>query len=232
MDEPTWAEALSAWSSLGTAVLTLALVVLAAVAWKTAAGTLEESRKASVAAQKSALAAEVANDRLRLDSAERTRPYVYVEVLPSIAGTPTWDVRIRNTGQSAARAVRITPVTWPTRDDLVIDSLRELCETPLTLPPTCSIRAVWRIGPPREGETVEGPQEMGMDERVRVRIEYLGGEGEAAESFSEEFELLTRGTGLWPVPEDGPEPTGLKGDLRKFYLLGQALARRIGEISR
>jgi hypothetical protein len=38
--------------------------------------------------------------------------------------------------------------------------------------------------------------------------------------------------GLWPVGESGPLPDGLQGDARKFYLLGQALVRRVSELGR
>lgn len=74
MVNPTWADILSAVSTAASALLTLGLVVLALVAWRTASDALEESRKASLAAQKSAAAAEAANEQLRRDSAEQTRP--------------------------------------------------------------------------------------------------------------------------------------------------------------
>lgn len=91
MVNPTWADILSAVSTAASALLTLGLVVLALVAWRTASDALEESRKASLAAQKSAAAAEAANEQLRRDSAEQTRPYVFAEVLPGLAGSPTWE---------------------------------------------------------------------------------------------------------------------------------------------
>lgn len=231
VDSPTWAEAVSAIAAAATALLTLGLLILAIVAWRTAHATLNESRRASLAAQKSALAAEAANEQLRRDSAEQTRPYVFAEVLPGLAGVATWDIRITNAGRSSARELTIKPSAWPDRDDVAIQSLRELCETPRTLPPGCSIRALWGVEKPRPGETVDGDEEMGMPERGSVRISYRG-DGDGSEWFEDWFDMNTRGVGLWPVPEDGPEPNGLSGDLRKFYRLGQALTRRVGELSR
>lgn len=139
MVNPTWADILSAVSTAASALLTLGLVVLALVAWRTASDALEESRKASLAAQKSAAAAEAANEQLRRDSAEQTRPYVFAEVLPGLAGSPTWDIK---------------------------------------------------------------------------------------------FDMNTHGSGLWPIPEDGPEASGLSADNGKFYLVAQALTRRVGELGR
>lgn len=41
--------------------------------------------------------------------------------------------------------------------------------------------------------------------------------------------MLTR---VFPIAEDGPEPDNLHGTDRIFYLLGQAIARSIGNLSR
>lgn len=232
VNNPSWADILSAVTAAASAVFTLGLLILAVVAWRTAHSTLEESRKASLAAQKSALAAEAANEQLRRDSAEQTRPYVFAEVVPGLAGVATWDIRITNAGRSSARELTIKPNSWPDRDDVAIQSLRELCETPRTLPPGCSIRVLWGVEKPGPGETVVGEEEMGMmPERGSVQISYRG-DGDGSEWFEDRFDINTRGAGLWPVPEDGPEPNGLSGDLRKFYRLGQALTRRVGELGR
>lgn len=231
MGTPTWADQLAAWSALLSAALTLGLLVFAVFAWRTAHRTLEESRKASVAAQASAEAAEAANEQLRRDSIEQTRPYVFAEVLPGLAGVTSWDIRITNAGKSSARELSLTPSKWPARDDTVTQSLRELLETPRTLPPGCTIRALWRVGPPEPGTHTDGPEEMGMDERGRVLVEYRSDDPEQP-PYVDVFDMNTHGTGLWPVPESGPTPDGLNGDLRKFYELGQTLVRRIGELGR
>lgn len=231
MVNPTWADNLSAVSAAASALLTLGLVVLALVAWRTASDTLEESRKASLAAQKSAAAAEAANEQLRRDSAEQTRPYVFAEVLPGLAGSPTWDIRISNSGKSSARELTLKPTCWPDRHDMAIRSLRELCETPRTLPPGCSIRALWRVGNAAAGDSVDGPDGLGMPDRASILVSYRGDDTEGAQ-FEDQFDMNTHGSGLWPIPEDGPEASGLSADNRKFYLVAQALTRRVGELGR
>lgn len=231
METPTWPDQMAAWSALLSATLTLGLLIFAVFAWRTAHRTLEESRKASIAAQASANAAEAANEQLRRDSIEQTRPYVFAEVLPGLAGATTWDIRITNAGKSSARELSLTPSKWPARDDSVTRSLRELLETPRTLPPGCSIRALWRVDPPEPGTYTDGPAEMGMDEHGRVEVEYRSDDPEQP-SYTDVFDINSLGVGLWPVPESGPMPDGLSGDLRKFYRLGQALVRRVGELGR
>lgn len=231
MDSPNWTDQMASWSALASALLTLGLLVFAVVAWRTAHKTLEESRKASIASQQSAKAAETANEQMRRDSIEQTRPYVFAEVLPGLAGVPSWDIRITNAGKSAARQLTLTPTEWPDRDDVVTRSLRELAEPPRTLPPGCSIRALWRMGPPRDGMHTNGPEEMGMNERGQILVEYDSDDTEQP-PYRDTFDVNATGAGLWPVPEQGPTPDGLKGDARKFYKLGQALVRRVGELSR
>jgi len=86
-----------------TAVLTLAILVMAVFAWRTAKATLKASEEASHAAAVSAKAAQEANEQARLDSIAQTRPYVFVEVKPGLAAVGTWDLRVTNNGQSPAR---------------------------------------------------------------------------------------------------------------------------------
>lgn len=228
---PNWAEQLVAWSAVASALLTLGLLLFAWFAWGTARATLEESRRASLAAQRSAKAAQAANEQLRRDSFEQTRPYVYAEVLPGLAGLATWDIRVTNSGRSAARNLLMTPSSWPARDDRVTQALKELCSTPRTLPPNCSIRAIWRIGPPRDGESTNGPSVMGMDENGDLKVTYHGDDDDRS-AFADTFDMNTHGAGLWPVPESGPNPDSLTGETRLFYKLIQTLTRRVGEIGR
>ena len=38
--------------------------------------------------------------------------------------------------------------------------------------------------------------------------------------------------GLWPVGDRGLDAGGLKGDARRFYILGQALVSKVAELKR
>ena len=227
MNQPTWADALSAWSTLATAILTLLLVVLAFVAWSTARRTLDASKDASKAAEASADAARAANDQAKIDSIEQTRPYVYVEVVTGLASSHSWDVRIRNAGRSAARNLRLDFDRWPTKPDDVSAAVIELFKTERTLPPDCQIRALWRA----EGCFTDGTTEAGLGTEGRITVAYTS-DDPSTPAYTDGFDVMIKQSGFTPLPEDGPEPDGLKGDQRKFYLLGQALVRRVAELGR
>lgn len=197
----------TAWATVALAVVTVALVVAAFVAWGTARATL---------------------DQMRHDSIERTRPYVFVEILPGLAGMKSYDVRITNSGSSAARALSLSFDKWPEAPDDVAKSVRDLFETPRTLPPGCSIRAIWRV----EGPFVDGAGPAGLGRQGEITAQYTS-DDPSEPTYSDQFVVLIDKSGLWPVSEDGPEPHGLKTDAeQRFYALGRALVRRVGELGR
>ncbi|MFH6687318.1 hypothetical protein QVL82_00565 [Cellulosimicrobium funkei] len=209
-----------AWSSLGTAIFTLGLVVVALIAWRTAKKTLEASIRASQAA-------EAANEQARLDSIEQTRPYVYVEVLPGLAGHGSFDLRITNAGRSSAREMTLSHSDWPEHPDDVTSSIRTLFETPRSLPPGCSLRTMWSL----RGDFTDGTSEAGVTTEGRVTVSYTS-DDPSRPSYVDAYDIAPQKAGLWPVPEDGPNPDGVKGPALRFYRLGQALVRSVGEISR
>lgn len=113
---------------------------------------------ASRAATASAAAALAANEQARFDSIEQTRPYVYADVVPGLAGLHTWDLGVANVGKSAARELTLDYDSWPAPMDDVATAVHEwFHHTPRTLPPGCSIRALWRP----EGDFSDGTQEAG-----------------------------------------------------------------------
>lgn len=133
MENPTWTDQLSAWSTFATAVFSFALVVLPLWAGRTAIRTLRASQGASEAAIASAEAARAANEQARFDSIEQTRPYVYAEVIPGLSGGSCYDLRLRNCGKSTARDVTLEYSNWPDKLDDVAESIKELFQTPRSL---------------------------------------------------------------------------------------------------
>lgn len=211
---------LTTWSTFATAVFTAALAVIAILAWRAARDTLAASRRASAAA-------ELANEQARRDSIEQTRPYVFAEVVPGLAGSRTYDVRLSNTGRSSARDLTLTWDQWPAEPDDVGRAVRTLFETPRTLPPGTSLRAIWRL----EGNFTDGTTEAGMGKSGTIGVRYTSVDP-SEPGYEDDFTVRIESSGIWPVPEDGPSAQGLKGDARKFYVLGQALIRRVGELGR
>lgn len=220
MNPPTWTDQLSAWSTLATAVLTAFLFVAALVAWRTASATLG-------AAKLSAEAAVRANEQSQRDSIEQTRPYVYAEVTPGLAGVGSWDLRISNNGRSAARGLTLAFDQWPDELDDIAEGLRAMFEIPRTLPPGCTIRTMWRL----TGNFTDGSTEAGLGQAGQITVAYAS-DDPADLRYNDTFDVTIANSGDWPVGESGFNADGLDARDRKFYSLGQAVARHIAELRR
>ncbi len=220
MTQPLWTEQLSAWSTLATAVLTLGLLIAALLAARVAVNTLKSSQAASKAALE-------ANEQAKRDSIEQTRPYVYAEVIPSLAGVGQYDLRITNAGKSAARELTLTFSNWPSKLDDVANGIKILFETPRTLPPGCSIRSYWRL----TGNFSDKTSAAGMENSGVIAVRYTS-DDPSQPNYTDRFDVHIEQSGIWPVPADGPNPKGLSDESETFYGLGQVIARHIGEISR
>ncbi|MDE0775855.1 MAG: hypothetical protein OSB43_06265 [Nocardioides sp.] len=223
----TIAEQLTAWGTVATAAFTLALVVMAFFAWRTAHSTLNAARDASRASAMAADAARVANEQAARDSIASTRPYVFAEVIPGLAGITAWDLRVTNAGQSVARRLTLDYSDWPLEIDDVGESIKRLFETPRTLPPSSSIRVIWRI----EGNFDDGTSVAGLGRSGTINVTYSS-DDPTQPNYQDTFDVMVDNSGLWPVPEQGANADGLQGDAKRFYRLGQVLVRRVGELSR
>jgi hypothetical protein len=225
--DPNWTDALTAIAATATAILTLAIVVMAVAAWRVGKKTLEASIAASTAATASADAARVANEQAKRDSIEQTRPFVYAELVPSLAGNPNWDVRIVNVGRSSARNLTLSFDNWPDEPDDVATSVRDLFDTPRTLPPSASIRAMWRL----EGNFDDGTSEAGMGKSGTITVSYTS-DDPTHPRYEDVFDVRVDNSGLWPVSAAGPTPSGMTGDALKFYRLAQVATRHLGDLNR
>lgn len=209
-----------AWSSLATSVLTGLLVIGAWLAWRTAKATLTASQLAAEAARR-------ANEQAMHDSIQQTRPYVYAEVVPGLASTSSWDLKIRNTGLSTAKELTLDFSNWPQDLDDIAIEVHELFETPRSLPPQCDIRTIWRL----EGPFTDGTTEAGLPRLGAIAVRYRSADP-SVPRYVENFDVHIDDAGLWPVGEEGPTPKGLEGSEHKFYRLGQVLVRRVAELTR
>lgn len=221
---------LAAWSTFATAVFTLGLLVTAVIT--------------AVSAFKTLRAAREANEQAKNDSILQTRPYLYAEVLPSIAGVGSYDLVVRNRGQSAARDVRMAfepPLDAP--DDIATAILHAF-RTPRDLPPGSSFRTYWHIAAP-EDEILGDPKgtepiktgESGMPKHGVIHLDYRGDDPSQA-PYTERSPFDVEMAGLWPVPEDGPDAvqpkdtreTKMTPQERRFYKALQALNRHLGHL--
>lgn len=210
---------LSDFNNVATPILTAGLLVVAILALCATWGTLKAAKESSIAARE-------ANEQAKRDSIAQTRPYVYAEILPGLAGHMHFDLRIRNVGRSPARNLKLYFDSWPENPDDVAEQIRILFETPRTLPPGVSIRAMWRL----QGNFTNGTDKAGMPCSGKIRVSYSS-DDESSPSYEDEYDVLIYESGYWPVPEDGPDAK-IDPSRRDFYKMGQAIARSIGNISR
>lgn len=82
------------------------------------------------------------------ESIDRNRPYIAVDVVPSIGGPEgVWDLRITNTGGTAARRIiiRLQDDTFISSEDSTYlrDHLERFSDTPFDLMPRAIKRVYW-----------------------------------------------------------------------------------------
>lgn len=210
---------LDIWTVTGSWVTALATVglVIAAIwtAW-VAIGTLRQMRR---------------------DSEAQTRPYVYAQVVPSLAGIGSWDLIVKNVGRSAARNLTAELSIWPQDDDIVTQPLRTMFSTPQTLPPGAQLRAYWLMEPPAGSKMID-PQSgkevsyTGVKDPVTVTFSYRG-DGPSAAGYQDEFDLDTARIGLTPVASSGPEPKeSLEPKDKEIYKILGYIVSQLGELRR
>ncbi len=214
-------ESLTAWSAAATAILTTILAVVAVgTAW-IAVKTLKASQEA--------------NEQAKLDSIAQTRPYVYAEILPGLAGQNTYDIKITNSGQSPAKDLTLDFTDWPDPSDHFADSVDTLFKTSRTLPPSCDIRAFWRLVQVSDPEDLTARvKSEGMPEKGTITVSYTS-DDPSQPRYTDSFEVQIDSSGAWPVPECGPKVSNYKSlreSEKAFYKLGQTLIRRLGELKR
>lgn len=213
----TTADWVAAISTAATALFTLVLVVAALWSLRAALKTLEASR--------------TANEQAERDSIERTRPYVFVEIVPGLAGLATYDLVIRNTGLSAARRVTLQFAPWPEEVDDIGEKVRTLMKTPRDVPPDSSLRILWHLGTEEGEKFTDGTTEAGMPLAGCITVQY-GSDEPKRGAYSETYPFDVNTAGLWPVPTTGPEPQGLQRNERLFYKALQRLTQHVGELRR
>lgn len=174
-------------------------------------------------------AAKAANEQAKRDSVERTRPYVFVEVSPSIGADNGIDVLIRNSGSSAARQVVIDFDGWPDDPDDIAQAAQKVFETPRTIAPGSSVRIYWMLTAHSGQAFEDGREEAGIDTPGTATIRYTS-DDPAHPEYEDRYEI--------DVPNLGHRPTGYRGvepppnpSAREFYKLGQRALSRLSEIS-
>lgn len=196
-----WSEySMTFWTTAGTlltAAATLGLVVGAFLAWRTARKTLLQMER---------------------DSKAQARPYLHAELSPSIAGSPAWDLVIRNTGRSSARNVRGTLDGYPEGPfDLVICEVRRELEEGRTIAPTSALRMFWFMGDRQKGVTTPDSSTGYADPRT-LSLTYSDDQGA---TFSDSFQLAP--VPIAPAPSKGPISPRAQGVEKRMSDIVQAI---------
>lgn len=219
-----WTDVVMAWAAVATAVFTLGLLITAICAIKPAKETWK--------------AAAEANRQAERDSREQSRPYVTAQIVPGLAGITSWDLRIMNTGRTAARNLTMDydqwprgqdeEAEWPDAWDRVSRSLHTMFATPRTLAPGTSSRVLWLIDR-KEHETTP-PMGLSKDGTVSVRY---NSDDPKAPRYEDSFDVMIENSGLWPVPESGPNfSKTVSEEAKQANKLMKVLIRRVGELGR
>lgn len=164
---------------------------------------------------------------LRHDSAQQTRPYVYLEVVPGLQGSGSWDLRIKNLGASLAHNVQIDvgELEPLSADDRIVKHLAGFFRNPLTLPPAAHLRVVWRRDDASR-DLLEGAPEV-----REVSVGYKDVDGNI---YKETYTLSLVGWGqAMPAPQQGDRRNS--GDNRELADIAhaiRALNTHAGEIRR
>lgn len=216
------AEQAMALSAVFSAIASVGLLIVAVWAWLT-------SREALSATQAAAEAAREANEQARRDSLEQTRPYVYVEILPSLAGIGNFDLRIQNVGRSTARNTTLEFRPSLSSPDDVAEQVLHMLATPRTIPPRATVRTFWRLTEPT-GFT-DGTTEAGMPTAGSLTVTYTS-DDPSGPRYEDTYAYDLDTAGLWPTPARGPEPQQLPATARKFYKLGRDIALHLAELRR
>ncbi|MHA7284823.1 hypothetical protein ACX80I_00945 [Arthrobacter sp. MDT3-44] len=203
-------EHLQLWSTVSdvsTALLTLLLVVLAAWAGVTAVRTLNQTRQNSI---------------------DQTRPYIFAQVVPSIAGRSVYDLVVQNTGQSTAENLTISCPQFPEEPDRIAGPIGKLFEIQHVLPPGTRLRTFWHfddVG--RNWSDGEGP--LGMPRQADVVVAYKGPDGSYTDTFPVNIDVYA----MAPVARSGHDvPSGLSNGEKNLHRMLAVIAQNIAELGR
>lgn len=190
-----------------TALATIALVIAAIGAGRIALETLKQQQKDSYAAW---------------------RPYLTAQVVPSLAGSPNFDLVIENIGASPAVEIEISSPDFPEKLDKVSESIRDLFKVVTFIGPGSRLRNYWRLEVRKGSKWSDGTKEpTGMPQVATLTIRYKDLEGK---TFEDQFLVDTKIYKLAPLPDDGLNPKETLSDAEKdlHQMLG-TIAVAIGE---
>lgn len=172
------------------------------------------------------------------NSEDRTRPYVSLDIVPSLAGKPAIDLVVSNPGRSTARDVRVEVAGHDfgplTDQDKVGPALGRLFEHGFDLAPGTRRRFFWHF-PASPSSTPSGEQGAPSKGSLRATYVWQAVNDRPERAFEEHFDYNVEDLMvLAPAPWTGPRASSDAADegLQNMINSLRAVAQNIGERNR
>lgn len=174
------------------------------------------------------------------NSEDQTRPYIGLDLVPGLAGSPTFDIVITNFGNTTARDVRLALVDDEFRQqseaDQIGPALGRLFSAGFDLAPGAKRRIFWRF-PDQEGSEPRGDMGAPLTGEIRTTYSWAPGRREPIREYEERLRYdLSEYPKLTPIPSGGSTSPSRPGDnaalLKNAVHALRAIAGHIGELRR
>jgi hypothetical protein len=171
------------------------------------------------------------------DSEDQTRPYVGMDVVPSIAGGGSFDLVIENFGRTTARNIRISLADSvfgaQYQDDSVGSALARVFAKPFDLSPGARRRLFWHL-PDDPKARPRGAKGAPAADTVIATYQWQPGSDREAQQYEERYPYdLTDWPTIIPRPYTGADAQGSNDDpnkhLRNIAHGVRAVAHHAGE---
>lgn len=214
MNSPNWTDVTQAICSI---IGTVVVVVTLLFTW----------RQVKLAAQQILQTAQQAKQ----ESEDRNRPYVSVQVVPSLAGIGVWDLQIRNTGGTTAKEITIRLIKGEFvkgSDPEVYDRMMASVDTKFDLQPNTSLRIYWSFC-----STTTEKVEVGAPLQGTIEIAYRWRDESIDKQYLEKVPYDCK-TLIIPAPNTGAKRggKGTKATLINIEHALRSISSHIGELNR
>lgn len=215
---PTWIGAIS--TALGV-LLALVAVIL------TYRQVRQTSRQMREAARREAQ-----------DSEAQTRPYLGIDIVPSLSGNGAFDIVIQNFGRTSARDIVLgladDEFGPQSEHDVIGPALARLFASGFDLAPGARRRVFWRLDD-EEGAQPRGDMGAPIVGTVHATYEWWPDDDRSARRYSETIRYdLTEYPKLIPMAGSGPKTEGSSTDVirRNAVHALRRIAQAVGELQR
>lgn len=174
------------------------------------------------------------------NSEDQTRPYVGLDVVPGLAGPPSFDLLVTNFGRATARRIRIELVgggfVAQSLADEIGPALERLFAGPFDLAPGARRRVFWYM-PDQVNSQSRGAVGAPIAGEISADYEWESRAGAASRSYTDQLSYdLTEYPKLTPQPASGSTAEGSTNNPEVIARNGvhalRAIASHVGEMRR